>query len=212
MLLFHDGEHGSELIDALARHGDGLPANVLPVQVNEVTQIGLEAVAGGLRLWRLRRALAHPRQAAPRSRRPRADRRAGRADPCRPRLCRRARRHHRDRRSGRAGTSVARHSRHGRRGQARNLRRRRPQARRGAPCFARIARRRPRPGRYRAAAARRAVRQHRGQGRRLHAVPVLRAGLPDRRAVGRSGTADAALCRGRLRAMRAVPGRPARRK
>ena len=43
--MLHDGEHGSELIDALARHGDGLPANVLPVQVNEVTQIGLEAVA-----------------------------------------------------------------------------------------------------------------------------------------------------------------------
>ena len=33
------------LIDALARHGDGLPANVLPVQINEVTQIGLESVA-----------------------------------------------------------------------------------------------------------------------------------------------------------------------
>jgi ferredoxin len=33
------------MIDALARHGDGLPANVLPVAVNEVTQIGLEAVA-----------------------------------------------------------------------------------------------------------------------------------------------------------------------
>jgi ferredoxin len=45
VLLFHDGEHGIELIDALARHGDGLPANVLPVQVNEITQVGLEAVA-----------------------------------------------------------------------------------------------------------------------------------------------------------------------
>ncbi len=33
------------LIDALARHGDGLPANALPVQINEVTQIGLESVA-----------------------------------------------------------------------------------------------------------------------------------------------------------------------
>lgn len=45
VVMFHDGDHGGELIDALARHGDGLPANVLPVQVNEVTQIGLEAVA-----------------------------------------------------------------------------------------------------------------------------------------------------------------------
>ena len=45
VVMFHDGEHGGELIDALARHGDGLPANVLPVQVNEVTQVGLEAIA-----------------------------------------------------------------------------------------------------------------------------------------------------------------------
>jgi ferredoxin len=44
-LLFHDEDHGGALIDALARHGDGLPAHVLPVQVNEVTQIGLETVA-----------------------------------------------------------------------------------------------------------------------------------------------------------------------
>jgi ferredoxin len=47
VVLFHDREHGGELIDALARHGDGLPANVLPVEVNEVTQVGLEAVAAG---------------------------------------------------------------------------------------------------------------------------------------------------------------------
>jgi ferredoxin len=45
VVLFHDGEHGRDLIDALARLGDGLPANVLPVEVNEVTQIGLEAIA-----------------------------------------------------------------------------------------------------------------------------------------------------------------------
>jgi ferredoxin len=45
VVMFHDAEHGGELIDALARHGDGLPANVLPVEVNEVTQVGLEAVA-----------------------------------------------------------------------------------------------------------------------------------------------------------------------
>ena len=45
VLLIHDGTHGSELIDALARFGDGLPANVLPLSVNEVTQVGLEAIA-----------------------------------------------------------------------------------------------------------------------------------------------------------------------
>ena len=45
VVMFHDGEHGGAMIDALARYGDGLPANVLPVQVNEITQIGLEAVA-----------------------------------------------------------------------------------------------------------------------------------------------------------------------
>jgi ferredoxin len=46
VVLFHDGEHGAELIEALARYGDGLPANVLPMQLNEITQLGLEAVAG----------------------------------------------------------------------------------------------------------------------------------------------------------------------
>jgi len=45
VVMFHDAEHGLELIDALARHGDGLPAKVLPVQVNEVTQVGLESIA-----------------------------------------------------------------------------------------------------------------------------------------------------------------------
>jgi ferredoxin len=45
IILFHDEAHGTPLIDALARFGDGLPANVLPVPVNEVTQVGLEAIA-----------------------------------------------------------------------------------------------------------------------------------------------------------------------
>ena len=45
ILLFHDEEHGGALIDALARHGDGLPANVLPLAVNEVTQVGIETIA-----------------------------------------------------------------------------------------------------------------------------------------------------------------------
>src|SRR4029077_541638 len=45
IVLLHDEPHGAALIDALARHGDGLPAHVLPLAVNEVTQVGLEAVA-----------------------------------------------------------------------------------------------------------------------------------------------------------------------
>jgi Pyruvate/2-oxoacid:ferredoxin oxidoreductase delta subunit len=45
VLLLHDGEHGLEMIEMLARHGDGLPANAIPVQVNEVTQLGLEIFA-----------------------------------------------------------------------------------------------------------------------------------------------------------------------
>ena len=45
VLLMHDNAHGTPLIDALARGGDGLPANVLPVAVNEVTQIGLDTIA-----------------------------------------------------------------------------------------------------------------------------------------------------------------------
>jgi ferredoxin len=45
VILFHDGDHGQPLIDALARFGEGLAANVLPVRVNEVTQVGPEAVA-----------------------------------------------------------------------------------------------------------------------------------------------------------------------
>ena len=45
IVLLHDDPHGAPLIDALARCGDGLPAHVLPFAVNEVTQVGLEAIA-----------------------------------------------------------------------------------------------------------------------------------------------------------------------
>jgi ferredoxin len=45
VVLLHDADHGWDLIDALARHGDGLPANVLPVEVNEITQVGIEAIS-----------------------------------------------------------------------------------------------------------------------------------------------------------------------
>jgi ferredoxin len=45
IVLLHDDPHGAPLIEALARFGDGMPAHVLPFAVNEVTQIGLEAIA-----------------------------------------------------------------------------------------------------------------------------------------------------------------------
>ncbi|WP_375457778.1 4Fe-4S binding protein [uncultured Enterovirga sp.] len=45
VVLFHDGDHGAPLIEALARFGDGLPAHVLPVLVNETGQVGPEALA-----------------------------------------------------------------------------------------------------------------------------------------------------------------------
>jgi ferredoxin len=45
VLLLHDGDHGVQIIEMLARHGDGLPPHVIPVQVNEVTQLGLETIA-----------------------------------------------------------------------------------------------------------------------------------------------------------------------
>ncbi|WP_377831070.1 4Fe-4S binding protein (plasmid) [Bradyrhizobium lupini] len=44
VMLVQDEAHGSPLIDALARFGDGLPAHVLPFAVNEVTQVGLESI------------------------------------------------------------------------------------------------------------------------------------------------------------------------
>jgi len=48
VVLVHDESHGAQLIDALARFGAGLPANVLPFAVNEVTQVGLETIMAAL--------------------------------------------------------------------------------------------------------------------------------------------------------------------
>ena len=44
VLLVHDGAFGEEMIATIARHADGLPANVLPVAVNAVSQCGLETL------------------------------------------------------------------------------------------------------------------------------------------------------------------------
>ena len=48
IILFHDEAHGAALIDASARFGRGLPAHVIPVQINEPTQIGPELMAAAL--------------------------------------------------------------------------------------------------------------------------------------------------------------------
>ncbi len=46
VLLLHDEAQGEPLLDALARHGDGLPARVLPLKVNEPTALDLSLIAG----------------------------------------------------------------------------------------------------------------------------------------------------------------------
>ena len=48
VILFHDSEHGADLIDASARFSRGLPAHVIPVQINEPSQIGPEIMAAAL--------------------------------------------------------------------------------------------------------------------------------------------------------------------
>lgn len=63
VLLIHDARHGAELIDAMARHGAGLPANVLPFAVNEVTQVGFDFLAAALAYGAVHvRVLAGPDQ------------------------------------------------------------------------------------------------------------------------------------------------------
>lgn len=42
VLFVHDSEHGQVVTSILARHGDGLPDNVLPFTVSQTTQVGLD--------------------------------------------------------------------------------------------------------------------------------------------------------------------------
>ncbi|MBM3567027.1 MAG: 4Fe-4S ferredoxin, partial [Alphaproteobacteria bacterium] len=48
VLLVHSAEKGGQVLDALAHHGDGLPAHVLPFAVNQATQVGLDVVLTAL--------------------------------------------------------------------------------------------------------------------------------------------------------------------
>lgn len=55
VLLVHSADHGGAVINALARFGDGLPANVLPLSLHAVTALGHDAMvtafnAGALRI------------------------------------------------------------------------------------------------------------------------------------------------------------------
>ncbi len=50
VLMVHDHEHGWPLIEAMARFGRGLPARVLPFEVNEITQISLDFLLSSLAL------------------------------------------------------------------------------------------------------------------------------------------------------------------
>ena len=45
VILLHDEDHGQALIEAAARFGRGLPAHVLPLRLNEVTQADIALVA-----------------------------------------------------------------------------------------------------------------------------------------------------------------------
>lgn len=45
VLLLHDPNHGTPLIEALARFGEGLPARVIPLAINEVTQVSIAEIA-----------------------------------------------------------------------------------------------------------------------------------------------------------------------
>lgn len=48
ILLIHDDKHGRQTIDAIARFGHGLPANVIPLTLNSVLQLGHDTMAGFL--------------------------------------------------------------------------------------------------------------------------------------------------------------------
>ena len=44
-VLIHDGSHGMPLLEALGQSAEGLPDELLPLSVNEITQVGLEVIA-----------------------------------------------------------------------------------------------------------------------------------------------------------------------
>ena len=174
VVLFHDDAHGTPLIDALARYGDGLPANALPVAVNEVTQVGLETLAAAFAYGAA--AVRLLLRAKPRHDVTGLHRTLALAEPILAGLGFGA---------GRValietddpdalGEALRAIALAGRRAAAGELPADRRQARRDAARAARVAARGAGAGRRRAAAGGRAVRQGRAQCRGLHALPRLR--------------------------------------
>ena len=64
VLLLHDEKHGREMIDAIARFGRGLPANVLPMSLNSVHLAGHDQLAALLALGLERIVLLVPPKTA----------------------------------------------------------------------------------------------------------------------------------------------------
>ena len=196
IVLLHDEAHGVPLIDALARFGDGLPANVLPIAVNEVTQIGLEAIAAAFAYGAA--AVRLLLRAKPRHDTAGLARTLALAEPILAGLgfgIGRAATIETDdpdaladalRAIGSPDASAS----------SRKLPAARAEARRAAARAARAAARRADPRRRRRAARRRTLRRGRDQCRGLHALSRLRVGLPYRRAQRQSRATDASLCRG----------------
>ena len=50
IFMLHDEKHGRQTIDAISRFGHGLPANVIPLALNSVLQLGHDIMAGLLAL------------------------------------------------------------------------------------------------------------------------------------------------------------------
>ncbi|RKE94255.1 4Fe-4S binding protein [Sulfitobacter guttiformis] len=48
VILLHDTDHGTDLINACGRFGSGLPFDVIPIGLNEITQAGPEVMAAAL--------------------------------------------------------------------------------------------------------------------------------------------------------------------
>ena len=191
VLLVHDGDYGEEMIGILARSGRGLPANVLPLNVNEVTQLGFETMAAALAygaseiLILVGPTKKDDLEGAPADR---ARRRVYR----RPRL--RARPDHRSRGDG-SGSGRSGPARAGKpeATSGRQFPRARWQALDDRPCLAPSAGECTQAGRS-ACPARGGTLRNRNCGRgRMHPLHVLRRRLPDRRLPRRPGQPPAQL-------------------